>query len=683
MSAFTVTRDIAISDPTNNKAVAFAATALRADLRARLGFERDSAREAVPATTAAHSEENPRVIELCIRELDTTFDAHLVEVSAEKIVITGSDELGLIHGIYAFSEKWLGTDPCHWFTGILPELVDSVEIPYGRTESKPYTFRHRGWFFNDEDLLVGFQLEKPDHGFSMEVWQALFECALRMQCTCVIPGTNILSDEPQIKLASDMGLFIAQHHAEPLGSAPFFWPRGIPFSWSTNREQMIEWWRKAISRQAGRKVLWTINFRGLLDRPFWVDDPNLRKDAPLEVKAGIINEALATQYEMIRELRGEDRPQVYGYLWGEMLNLHNAGLLRFPEGTTIIHTDNGSACMPENMEALVAQTEHTAGVYQHISMFTGGQSVRVTSYAPKTYAREIKRALDAGMTEIFILNVGNLREKIFNLRQVMGYANDYPAMAEICGPEGDGYFDWYARNVLHARSTLVAQVYRDLTEIPFRLHDDQPDTKFGDNIYTNIVRYSLQRVYNREDKPADIYGLKGLNTFGEAMDWFIDKLGRAAPKWELASTRAADLTRHLEGAALRFFQDEALAQIEKVTRLNNMSLHFCLSARHYLAGQGERACAAAYQALRHCEAALEVERRISTGKFVGWSRNDLNCRTWKCHDFLKGWHTMLDHQHWMNLDGLVEGPQPCYASYHYRSDFPTAYRPDLFLQTER
>jgi len=682
MSSFPLTRNVGISDLTDNGSVAYAADALRRDLRARLGFE-DGPSETSPSERQAPRDGDPGVIELRIEEREGAFDAHCVEVSSGKIIISGSDELGLIHGIYAFSEKWLGADPCQWFTGIVPELTDRVEIPHGRHESKPYTFRHRGWFFNDEDLLVGFQMEKPEHGFSMEVWQALLECALRMQCTCVIPGTNILSDEPQVKLASDMGLFIAQHHAEPLGSAPFFWPRGIPFSWSTNREQMIEWWRKAILRQAGRKVLWTINFRGLLDRPFWVDDPNLSKDAPLEVKAGIINEALATQYDMIRELRGEERPQVYGYLWGEMLNLHNAGLLRFPEGTTIIHTDNGSACMPDTMEKLVAQTNHTAGVYQHISMFTGGQSVRITSYSPKTYAREIKRSLDAGMNEIFILNVGNLREKIFNLRQVMGYANDYPAMAAICGPEGDGYFDWYSRNVLHAKSDRVSQVYRDLTELPFRLHDDLHDTKFGDNIYTNIVRYSLQRVYNREDKPTDIYGLKGLTTFDEAMDWFIRKLGNAAPKWEIAATRALDLTRHLEGAPLHFFQNEALAQVEKVMHLNNMALHFCHSARLYLANEGNKASLEAYQALRHCEAALAVEKRIETGKFVGWSRNDLNCRTWKCHDFLKGWHTMLEHQRWMNLDGLVEGPQPCYASYHYNAHFHTAYRPDLFLQTER
>lgn len=658
-----------IDDQSDNLAVRCAVDALRKD---------------IAATIVSHGSANGRNrLVLKVQPDPCKFDAHSVVVETDCVTITGSDDLGLIHGVYAFSEKWLGTDPCHWFTGILPEMVTQVEIPPCRYESKPYTFKHRGWFVNDEDLLVGFQMEKPEQGFSMEVWQALIECALRMQCTCIIPGTNILSDEPQIKMASDMGLYIAQHHAEPVGSAPFFWPRGIPFSWSTNREDLLAWWRKAIERQAGKKVLWTLNFRGLMDRPFWVDDPNLKPDAPDEAKARIINEALAAQYALIRDIRGEEKPECFGYLWGELYNLYCKGLLQFPEGTTIIHTDGGNGCMAPNMEELVRKSASPTGVYQHISMFTGALSVRITSYSPRTYARELQRAVDTGMTGIFILNVGTIREKIFNLRQVMGYANDFQTMAAICGPDGEGYFTWYTQQVLHARDMRVTQVYRDLTEIPFRLHDDLPDSKFGDNIYTNIVRYSLQRIYNRENKPPAIFGLGTLTTFDEAMDWFIGKLGAVAPKWELASTRAVDLTRHLEGAALRFFESEALAQVEKVRSLNAMSLHFCLSAKLYLAGQAYPAYQEAYQALRHCEAALGIERRMDTGKFEGWHRNDLNCRTWKCKGLLTTWHSMLNDQRWFNLDGMAEGPQPCYAAYKYNPNFKTAYRPDLFLQTER
>jgi len=663
----TLTSESVIQDHSQSGAVAFAAVALRQDMRRKLGLERKGA-----------GEDGVGRIEL--RIAPGAFDTHVIDVRPAGVIITGGDELGLIHGLYAFSERWLEADPCRYFTGIVPALADRVEIPCGTTESKPYTFRHRGFFFNDEDLLVGFQMEKPEHGFSMEVWRELFELALRMQCTCVIPGTNILPDEPQIKLASDMGLYIAQHHAEPLGSAPFFWPRGIPFSWSTNRADILAYWRKAVQRQAGKKVLWTLNFRGLMDRPFWVDDPNMKPDAPLAVKAKIINEVLEAQYELIREVRGEDKPEVYGYLWGELLELYNAGLLRFPKATTILHTDGGNACMTANLETLVKQSLHPTGVYQHISMFNGGQSVRVTSYAPRIYARELKRVVDLGMNRIFILNVGNVREKIFNLRQAMGYANHYEAMTGVAGADGSGYFGWYTRQVLDTEQAEVADAYRALTDIPFAI---QPDTVVGDNFYTILVRFTLQRVYNRQDLPPGIWGMPKFANLREALAWFIQQFAVAEPKWDVAAERARDAVKHLQGNRRTFFENEAVAQIEKVLHLTRMGLAFCRSVDRYLDGRGYDAYLDAYQALRHVEAALEVERRIETGKFKGWHRNDLNCRTWKCRDFLTTWHALLNDQRWMNLDGLAEGPQPCYAAYKYNPDFPTAYRPDLFLQTER
>ena len=667
-----LTSETAICDRSNSMAVGYAATALRRDLRRKLGLERERTKDGGGAR-----------IELRLGEAGAAFDAYTIEIKPDGVTISGSDELGLIHGIYAFSERWLEADPCQYFTEIVPSLVERMELPCGMTDSAPHTFRHRGFFFNDEDLLVGFQMEKPEHGFSMDVWRELFELALRMQCTCVIPGTNILPDEPQIKLASDMGLFIAQHHAEPLGSAPFYWPRGIPFSWSTNREDIMAYWRKAISRQAGRKVLWTLNFRGLIDRPFWADDPNLEPDAPAETKAGIINEVLAAQYDLIRDVRGEDRPETYGYLWGELYDLYNAGLLRFPKDTVIIHTDDGDACMRRNLEDLVRRSPNPTGVYQHISMFNGAQSMRVTSFPPRVYARELRRVTELGMRRIFILNVGNVREKIFNLRQVMGYANDYAAMAAIAGADGDGYPGWYTGTVLGTDHPEVGDAYRALTSIPFAVNDERPDNLIGDNFYTMYVRFTLQRVYNRVDQAPGIWGIRPFGGLREALDWFDARLADAEPKWAVAAERARDAARHLAGNRRTFFENEAAAQLEKALHLTRMAMAFGRSVCRYFDGRGYEAYLEAFQALRHCDMAMDVEKRIETGKFKGWHRNDLNCRTWRCRQFLVTWHAMLNDLRWLNLDGMVEGPQPCYAAYKYNPNFPTAYRADLFTEPER
>jgi hypothetical protein len=198
-----------------------------------------------------------------------------------------------------------------------------------------------------------------------------------------------------------------------------------------------------------------------------------------------------------------------------------------------------------------------------------------------------------------------------------------------------------------------------------------------------FVRFTLQRVYNREDKPPDIWGLKRFATLREALAWYAAKLAEAEPKWAIAAERARDAARHLQGNRRAFFENEAAAQLEKVLHLTRMALAFCRSVEHDLAGRGYDAYLAACQALRHVEHVLAVEKRIETGKFKGWHRNDLNCRTGRCKHFLTTWHAVLDDRRWLNLDGLAEGPQPCYAAYKYNPNFPTAYRPDLFLQPER
>ncbi len=84
MKALTLTRNTMIDDRSNAPAVTFAAAALRRDLDARLGFA-DSA----PAATA---------ITLLIEPNAKAFDAHSIHVASDGIAISGSAELGLIHG---------------------------------------------------------------------------------------------------------------------------------------------------------------------------------------------------------------------------------------------------------------------------------------------------------------------------------------------------------------------------------------------------------------------------------------------------------------------------------------------------------------------------------------------------------------------------------------------------------
>lgn len=72
MNVFELTGNVEICDRSNSRAVAYAASSLRDDLRARLGFEQGAS----------------GVIDLHIATTDSAFDTHTVEVRAERVVIT-------------------------------------------------------------------------------------------------------------------------------------------------------------------------------------------------------------------------------------------------------------------------------------------------------------------------------------------------------------------------------------------------------------------------------------------------------------------------------------------------------------------------------------------------------------------------------------------------------------------
>ena len=72
----------------------------------------------------------------------------------QALLITGSEPRGTMFAIYALCEQYLGVDPLYFWADRPPQkrarlAWDKVELATGEP-----TFRYRGWFINDEDLLT-------------------------------------------------------------------------------------------------------------------------------------------------------------------------------------------------------------------------------------------------------------------------------------------------------------------------------------------------------------------------------------------------------------------------------------------------------------------------------------------------------------------------------------------------
>lgn len=191
-----------------------------------------------------------------------------------RIIIYAYDELGFIYGLLYISEKFLDIKPFWFWMDQKFKKTDEINIEYGRYESVKPIIKYRGWFLNDEVLIMKWNID----GDTEKPWRMAFEALLRCGGNMVIPGTDKNSKKYR-QLASDMGLWITHHHAEPLGAEMFAraYPNISP-DYIKNSKLFIKLWEDGIKSQKDLKVIWTLGFRGQGDCPFWSHDSSNQFD---------------------------------------------------------------------------------------------------------------------------------------------------------------------------------------------------------------------------------------------------------------------------------------------------------------------------------------------------------------------------------------------------------------------
>lgn len=348
-----------------------------------------------------------------------------------RIVIAGSDTRGLVFGIYQFSQHALGVDPLHFWIPRKPEARQSVDPARAVTVSPSPTFKYRGWFVNDEDLLerwrYGTRRETPawrtleiHKSISLETYERLFELMLRLRVNLVIPATATDISRPEVLQVFERirrrGLLFSQHHIEPVGVCPgyafveYCRREGIEsdFSWTNNREVVEACWRQYIDRIArfGDSVVWQLGYRGRDDIPFWVSEPNAPAD--MAGRARIISAAIARQYELIRERVGASTDIVCTTtLWWEGNLLYEQNLLQLPEEVIVVISDVArTQTLPDPLPARHAGTRY--GVYYHSAYWSTGPHLIQGNPVSNVFAN-YSRALEAGAVTYTVHNVSNVR----------------------------------------------------------------------------------------------------------------------------------------------------------------------------------------------------------------------------------------------------------------------------------
>lgn len=598
-----------VIDPAEPAALRRAAEDLAADLSRVLGR---------PSTVVAAAPPGPHIVVCLSRpcpagvERPSGAETLRIQTAGGAVVLTGSDLRGAIYAAYEFAERFLGVEPLHYWLDQEPRRLSRITVPETPLTLGPPSFRYRGWFINDEDLLTGWcPARTPGAAISLECWDRIFEALLRLKGNMIVPGTFIFPDEPQVRAASERGLVITQHHLEVLGTNTYRWPEDQPYALATHPQLLLNAWRNSLrAYRPEQEVIWTVGFRGKHDVPFWRDDPSA--GATDEERARTIRKAIDLQVELVRN----ERPGAYLLMnaWREAAPFIRRGLLSPPPGVTLVWPDNGHGILEDEGRIGPGQ-----GVYYHTAMFNSAAN-QLTEMVPlERIERELGRAARARATEYLLVNTSDLRPVVLTTEAVMRLAWDSRPWTEPSGGQAARFLDEWCRRQYGAKAApAAANYYRAYFAAPGRYGPAEEDT-LADNAYHTFARsILLAMLTGRKQAPAR--HLEPGTSFDEFLALAAKAVSEARPRWEQARGLAVQAASLVDSSRRQFFCFHGMTQLE-VHEHSNRMLGEVIEA--WRASDGETRM----RHLRGAEAAarsvLDALRGAEYGKWKGFFAYDL------------------------------------------------------------
>jgi len=428
--------------PGEHTAVAQAARFLAADIEKISGYK--------PSIV-----EQPTAGRVGIRMLTRTsgkWEAYQIRTIDNTVWLVGSDFRGTAFAAYTLSER-LGIDPLYIWTGLVPDKHATLVIKSTDFIANPPTFKYRGFFHDDEDILPrpfdenGYPLQT---GTVPRVWyERFFETALRLRMNMVAPYVRVQRPFEIQKMASDWGLVYTSHHYDTLLSNPWGFTRfglaaarnaGTDWDWFKNREGLLNFWRGGVLENRSLDAYWPVGLRGTQDRSYTFPE-GISEDE----KNKAYREAIDAQVEMTKRLLPADKTPLFHFtLYTEMLPQYLTGTLDVPPEVTIVWTDDNDG----HMRALPPKKDQWKhGVYYHLAYYSGnGRLTKQITHlvTPMRVEEEFRRIVAAGATEYMLVNVSELREYVMEARMLAEICWDAPTA--FARPDAAGrYVDWWSR----------------------------------------------------------------------------------------------------------------------------------------------------------------------------------------------------------------------------------------------
>jgi len=521
----------------------------------------------------------------------------------QTLVATGADVHGAIYAAYALSEEILGVDPWYFWVDKEPVFRGRVEVTSDfNKNSGPPTFKYRGWFINDEDLLGGYAPDPMrENVFSLEMLDRICETLLRLRGNMIVPGTFNFPDERCWELAARRGLALNMHHILVVGLNTYRWPKDVPFSYSKHPDIMERYWRECIAAFKGREVVWTVGYRGKHDRPFWADEPELNTP---EARGAVITAAIAKQVELIRA--AYPQAMIIANLWMEGAEMMQAGHLKLPAGVVQVWPDDGTGIIRDDGMVKAGQ-----GTYYHTAMLNNTANQLSEMVNPARILHELGRFARAGATNFFLVNVSDVRPVPLSTDCAMRLAwNAAPWLARSDAENQEAFLnDWSRRQFGPQLAGEVAALYARYFDIPYQ----RADQRKGDNAaHTMLRKFATAMVPQLQaGQPLSAAMRKSLGAaqrFAATNRVYVEQLVAAATVLE----------PRVPAARRDFFQANVLTPFSIHLYSLDMLESYCQAMTAYGENQKPQAIAALEQSLAAIDQLFAVMRRAETGKWALW-----------------------------------------------------------------
>jgi hypothetical protein len=408
---------------------------LAADIERVTGVRPAVSFDAVPAHgpvvvvgTLGHS---PLVDDLVAAgKLDVTgiagkWETSLSQVVDGRLVLTGSDQRGVIYGVYEVSRR-IGVSPWYWWADVPPRRQAELHLPRERFSLGTPHVKYRGFFINDENPALGTwapayfgpgQAPGFPNGFNHLFFAKVFETMLRLRANYLWPavwGRAFAEDDPlNHATAKEYGIVMGTSHEAPMMRGIEEWnrhakpgqdPYGGTGEWSFRRnpEAIKAYWADGIKRMVDEDFegVVTVGMRGN-------GDTQLPDGDSIELMQSI----LAAEQEVLARVTGRDPaeiPQVWT-LYKEVLRYWDKGL-RPPDHVTVVFPDDnwGNLCkLPD--QSLPARAGGY-GRYYHFDYVGGGRCYKwVDTAALANVWEQLNQAAEYGVSRLWVANVGDFK----------------------------------------------------------------------------------------------------------------------------------------------------------------------------------------------------------------------------------------------------------------------------------